>query len=605
VCGIVAEFSLINRKPNMGLIRKMAHDIHHRGPDDEGYYEGDWYALGFKRLAILDLSRYGHQPMFDESNSFVITFNGEIYNYKEIRSQLISLGYVFFSNSDTEVVLKSYIEWGEACLQKFVGMFALIICNIKTGEVFIARDQLGIKPLYLFKDKNCILFSSEIKVFRHYTNFELNTGSLFEQFTYRYISGVNTIFKNVQRVLPGTFLKLNRNGEIKVQEYYDVLLNLEKSKRSNINFKEVEYRLNESIWAHTQSDVGYNIQLSGGLDSSYITAVLANRYKQKLNTYSVELDGFDKDESKFQKIVVDKFNTVHHGHSLTGKDYADNLVKATWHMDMPVVHGGVFLMMLCKYSQQNSKVILTGEGADELFGGYSRYNISRKIQFVYWMKKNGFNHHHLPSFWKFKSLKSLLNMDWGIREQVYHNNEKMMSLFNKLNTAIDYRRKNASRFNDYILKIIASDQTSYLQSLLERQDKFAMAMSVETRVPFCTYPLFEYINNFDYKAKIKPVPKMILKRISEKYFDHNFVYRKKIGFLLPYRKWLEDNSQTGRFLDLLTDDTFKARSFYNHKEINKLIGEHYNNKFDHSKYLMNLINFEIWHRLFIDRTINV
>jgi asparagine synthase (glutamine-hydrolysing) len=362
--------------------------------------------------------------------------------------------------------------------------------------------------------------------------------------------------------------------------------------------------LNSSIFSHTQSDVGYNIQLSGGLDSSFITAVLNRQYNQKLDTFSVKLKGFDKDESPYQEFVSQKFNTIHHSHSFSGADFTNNIIKATWHMDMPLIHGaGVFLMMLCKYSQRNSKVILTGEGADELFGGYGRYRINNKDKFIFLIKRLGISGKFFPNLSIFNKLKNLLNREWD--GQIIHSPEKMDSLIDVTEPDLFYRRMVSGKFDDLLRKIIASDQTSYLQSLLERQDKFSMAMSVETRVPFSTYKLFDYINDLNYVQKVKNEPKIILKNISKKYFPNNFIFRPKIGFILPYAEWFRDRTKTRKFMDILTDNTFKDRGFYNYRKVSNLVDEHLYKDVDNSKYLMNLINFEIWHRIFIDKSITV
>lgn len=602
MCGFVAQISKQAQEPDKKMISKMAEDIHHRGPDDTGFYYDDWFGLGFKRLSIIDLSKAAHQPMFDENKRFVIVYNGEIYNFKDIRQELLKEGYNFISSSDTEVVLKSYMAWGPGCLSKFVGMFAFLIVDLLNDKVFAARDQLGIKPLYFYHDKKNVLLASEIKCFRHYLRFGVNDSALYEQFIYRYVSGRQTIYKDIYRLLPGTYLEINKHGDISEVKYYDVTDSLLNSERLKIDQDVIEEELKKSIYAHTQSDVGYNIQLSGGLDSSYITGVLSKDYNQTLNTYSVELKEEKCDEGPYQAYVSNKFNVNHHGFLLDGKDLADNLQKATWHFDFPIVHSpSTFLMLLCKHSRDNSKVILTGEGADELFGGYSRYNIPFSRRFSFLLKRLGVRPEIFPNFWKFGSLKFLLSQDIGMDEQILFSKEAMLKMLRMVDQNTSYRRQVADKFQDLLRKIIASDQTSYLCALFERQDKMAMAMSVETRVPFCTYQLFDLINNTNFNDKINPEPKIILKKISEKYFKSDFIYRRKIGFILPFASWLRDRKQLGRYLDLLTDNAFKQRGFYDVASVQRAIKEHLQQARDNSRYLINLIQFEIWHRMFIDK----
>ena len=306
MCGIVAQFSKNCQPPNELRVTAMANDIEHRGPDDEGFHFSDWFGIGFKRLSILDLSYDAHQPMYDEKKDYVIVFNGEIYNFKSIRQELIKKGYSFFSKSDTEVVLKSYIEWGSECLSKFTGMFAFIIVDLNKDKVFVARDQLGIKPLYFYQDDRNIFFASEIKCFRNCTKLDINKDALYEQFYFRYVSGMRTIFKNIYRLEAGNFLEFDKRAMIKQKKYYDVIDSVTQPNKKNIDMDLVEQILGESIISHTSSDVGYNIQLSGGIDSSYLVANLSEEYKHKVNTYSAELTGYEYDEAIYQNYVSNK-----------------------------------------------------------------------------------------------------------------------------------------------------------------------------------------------------------------------------------------------------------------------------------------------------------
>jgi len=601
MCGIVAQFNKTNQAVDKAKIIAMAEDIQHRGPDDEGFYFGDWFGLGHKRLSIIDLSSRGHQPMFDESGRFVIAYNGELYNYIKLRNDLTSLGCKFFSDSDTEVILKSYMTWGSDCLMRFVGMFAFVVVDLTKYSAFVARDQLGIKPLYYYEKNDSIAFASEIKCLRHLTRFSINEDALYEQFFLRYVSGKRTIFKDIYRLSAGSYMVIDKGKQPKIVQYYDVCSRLKESPGIDIDYSGVEDELNKSIYAHTVSDVGYNIQLSGGIDSSYITAVLAQKYNHTLHTFSVELDGFEHDESHYQKIVSQRYETIHHRYSMGGREMADYLPLATWHMDMPIIHTScVLLMILCLHSRQHSKVMLTGEGADEMFGGYGRYTIPLQIKIAFLLKRLKIKPDYLPEIYKFKGLRKLLSRDLGIDEQINFPDDSKF-LYSDLKKDLSYRKHVADPFPDILSRIFASDQTSHLNSLLERQDKMSMAMSVETRVPFCTFPLFDMVNAINPKKKITPYPKIILKKLTEKYFNNDFIYRKKIGFLLPVAKWLNDEKTLGKYLDLLTDTTFRQRGYYNIAEVEKAVDDHIKKGIDRSKDLMNIIKFEVWHRMFIDK----
>jgi asparagine synthase (glutamine-hydrolysing) len=604
MCGIVGYLSFSNQLLQTDcLLKKMSFDINHRGPDDEGYYFSDWVGLGFKRLSILDISFNGHQPMADETNNYVIVLNGEIYNFKYLREQLCSMGYLFKSMSDTEVVLKGYMAWGVSVFSKLQGMFAIVIHDKLKNEVVIARDQLGIKPIYFYRNSDFVLFASEIKSLRHKVKFEVNKNKLYEQFIYGYVSGESTIFKDIFRLMPGTYHVYNSKGYFKECEYFNILQTISIKKYHSLTDEKVKQLLNDSILQHTVSDVGFNIQLSGGIDSSYITAVLSSNSKQNIHTYSVSISGYENDESYFQNYVAKKYKTLHHSFNFSASDLFLNYEKATWHHDIPIVHpSSVFLMLLCNYSRETSKVILTGEGADELFGGYSRYQFNKRHLFFSQLAKYPKIRNILPNIYKFKNLKKyLINTEFGIDEAVYFSIDKEVELIKEFEKDLKYRKSVTSKFDTLVHKIVASDQTSYLSWLLERQDKMSMAAGVESRVPFCNHELFNQINKIDPQWKILPLPKAPLKRLAGVYFDDKFIYRRKNGFVLPLNEWMKKDNGLKGWLDLLTDSTFKNRGYYNNIKIEKMVDQLIYKGVDNSKYLMNIINFEIWHRLYIDK----
>lgn len=605
MCGLTAVLAFEDKALlNMFTLENMTKEINHRGPDDEGFYLNDWVGFGFKRLSILDTSYDGHQPMFDISKNYVIVFNGEIYNYKTLKEELLSKNYKFKSNTDTEVLLNAYIEWGSFCLLKLEGMFAFVIYDKIKDNVIVARDHLGIKPLYYFEKNNYFFFGSEIKSFRNLIKYELNEAQLYEQFVYNYVSGKNTIFKDIYRIKPGTYLKFNKKGFINEYQYYNVTDTLQEQSNINLNLDEVRNDINQSILKHTMSDVGYNIQLSGGIDSSYIAAVLSKEYSQTLHTYSVKLKNYEYDESEYQKIVSEKYNTIHHSYLMGSEDLVENYEKATWHFDIPMVTpGNAFLMLLCKHSQKNSKVILTGEGSDELFGGYSSFKSVKiyKYKILDFLQRHGWLINFIPDISKLKTGKnSIRNIYLGLDQSAYFTKEKAQKIFNDLCENIDYRKSVVKDLDEITNKLYASFQTSYLNALFERQDKMSMAMSVEARVPFSNHLLFDKLNKIYFRKKIKPVPKSILKKLAEQYYDKPFIYRRKNGFDLPLGAWLKDENELKPWLDLLTDKTFYERGFYNQKNINSLINDHLKDRGDNSAYLMNIINFEMWHRIFID-----
>ncbi len=596
MCGFVAIINSSDQSRSRDLIPKMNDLINHRGPDDEGYFFDDKIGLGFKRLSIHDLSKSGHQPMHSNDKKYTIVFNGEVYNFIELRENLVKKGYQFSSGTDTEVVLNCFIEYGQDCVLKFLGMFAFIIYEHETKKVFVARDHLGIKPLYYLNKDGEMFFASEIKAFSPIVNFSLNNDSLAEQMYFRYVSGINTPFKDIFKVPAGSFYYGHISEDIDFIKYYRIDDSLN-GKCKLLNHNEIKGKLSESINIHTRSDVGFNVQLSGGVDSSYITAILGKT--EKLSTYSIAFKNQKFDESDCQKWVADTYKTDHHEVQMGSEEFADELENATYHMDVPIVHlGCVFLKRLCRESRKSSKVILTGEGADELFAGYSRHNLSSKEKLAYSFKKYGTPSWMLPPIGPLNTLKSMVNTS-TIFNQLNFSKSELDNIFIDLKMNFNEREKVVSRHKDPYNSILAHDQTAYLESLLDRQDKMSMGESVESRVPFCNPKLFDLVNPISFDEKVKNgVTKSILKKIGEQVLNDDILYKRKMGLTIPVDDWFRDGP-LNEMSSMLTDTTFKSRGFYNHKKISEIIDCHMSHKGNYGKYLAHLLMFEIWHRKFI------
>lgn len=605
MCGFVGEIRFDDKQVNIENLQKRADIIHHRGPDDNGLFECGWAGLAFKRLAIMDLSQAGHQPMASEDNRYTIVFNGEIYNFKEIRAELEALGGTFKSNSDTEVVLQSFIQWGNDCFSKFIGMFAIIIIDQQEELAYVARDHLGIKPLYSMRYEDTIHYASEIKAFRPIKSFELNANVLYEQLSFGYVAGKHTLFKDIYKVEPGSLTIIDKKGNQETIQFYDSTKSL-LTPEPDVNYSAIETAIDDSIRRHTLSDVGYNLQLSGGIDSSYIVATLVGEEKKRINTYSVTIDGIWNEES-YQKEVISQYPTNHHSYHYGGDELADIYAKATWHMDAPNMHlASPFLMMLCGESAKTSKVILTGEGADELLGGYDRFRIDflqRLGNVLYRMKIPAWL---IPNIPKIRALKPYL------AENPVFLRQRLISKQMSDDLISPYLSKDLSTRNNYLKdytkledKMIVSHQKCYLQSILERQDRISMAASVEARVPFCSPPLFDLINPLPYNEKLKSgVTKAILKKLAEKFFNHDFIHRRKSGFTLPIDEWLNDEKGMGRYLKNLEQAPFVNLPYFNHVAIQSMLNDRKSGRKSWHKELMILINFDIWYQLFISETLD-
>lgn len=603
MCGLVAIFSKKDRNVDRGVLQKMSDAIVHRGPDDEGIYCNEWLGLGFRRLAIIDLSALGHQPMFDKTNRYACIFNGEIYNYRELKKELQAQGISFRGNSDSEVLLNAYIHWGADCVNRFIGMFAFIIADLKEKSLFIARDFPGIKPLYVIEDSNFYYFASEIKAFAKVMPLSANPDCYYEHFNFRYLAGDRTHFNNVYKILPGHHWKLSLHG-VKKHAYFDLAETFTR-KRTDKYFigivADTQQTLHDSFMLHTRSDVGYCVQLSGGVDSSYLTSSIAAASTDPVHTFSITLDQQDYDESQFQQMVAKNFATQHHSIKMDARDYAAELKRATYYMDTPVVHSGcVFLMKLCHYIRDVSKVVLTGEGADELFGGYWRHKPTYMQNVIFQLQQHNYRGKWLPNISKFATFKKLLRENIILNSHRYQDSQDFQQFFT-CNASINQQREFYANVvpDNYIDANLAYDQLTYITSVLDRQDKLSMSHSVEARVPYCHQKLYRYFNAIPSHYKIyNGMRKAVLKQCAAVHLPSALVYRRKNGLRLPLYDWYRDKNSVGHYVDLLVDNTAQQRGIYNTAFIKKALADFSAGNNRYAKAIIMLTNLELWHRTF-------
>lgn len=603
MCGFVSIISKKSKTVDPERIRLMNQEIVHRGPDDEGYFSKDWLGFGFRRLSIIDVSEQGHQPMLDASGRYVCVFNGEIYNYRELRQELEQEGVRFRSQSDSEVLLNAYIHWGADCLHRFIGMFAFMIADMETHSVFIARDFPGIKPLYFTEDNDFYYFASEIKAFSKVLSLSVNPDSYFEHFNFRYLAGERTHFQNIIKVLPGSYWRINQSGDIKKTVYFDVAETFQPrqdARNRGAIVTDTQRLLQDSFLLHTRSDVGYCVQLSGGVDSSYLTSVLAQTQKS-LNTFSIQTDVIEFDESPYQRQVIERYGTQHHAFVMTGSDYANHIERATYHLEAPIVHSGsVFLMDLCRHIRETSKVVLTGEGADELFGGYWRHLPTRYQQLVFQLQKHGIKGKWLPNISKLGTLKKLLQENPIATSHRYQQPDAFSQFF----SADVHRNPQRAHYanlvdRDYVNAILAYDQLTYMASVLDRQDKLSMSYSVEARVPYCHQGLYRALNGIAGRNKVvRGERKAILKECTHGALSRDLVYRRKNGLRLPLENWYRDPKLVGRYLDLLTDQTAHERGIYQNATLSKAVDAFRKGDNRYAKPITMLVNLELWHRVY-------
>ena len=582
----------------------MADLIAHRGPDSEGYYTDENIALGFRRLSIIDLNN-GSQPIYNEDKSKVIIFNGEIYNFEPLREDLIKKGHTFTTKTDTEVILHGYEEYGEKILDKLRGMFAFVIYDKNTKELFAARDFYGIKPFYYAKMGNTFIFGSEIKSFLIHPHFkkELNSKMLEYYLTFQYSPGNETFFKNVYKLMPGHYLKYKK-GKLEVKKYYEIKFKEDKTKTYDEWKKGIKKRLADSIKAHKISDVEVGSFLSSGVDSSFIAAS-----SDVDKTFTVGFNNEKYSEISYAKDLSEKINTQNISKVITKEEYFKKLPNIIYYMDEPVADpSAIALYFVTELASENVKVSLSGEGADEIFGGYNiyqepltdawYYKLPYPIRFVIGKVASIFPHKRGINF-LIRRGKKLEDRFVG-NAFIFNNHEVKKILKNKRQT---------KGFQDltkpYYEKVKDKDEVTKMQyidfnfwligDILTKADKMSMANSLEVRVPFLDRPLIDYALGLPTEFKTdKNTTKKIFRDIASEVLEDKVSTKKKLGFPVPIRVWLKEDETYESVRKVFMQDN----KFFNQKAILKLLDDHKKGKADNSRKIWTIYVFLIWYEIF-------
>jgi len=568
------------------LIRKMNEVLSHRGPDDTGIYSDSDISLGHNRLSIIDLSKAGHQPMTNKDGSLWIIFNGEVYNYKNLRKRLEKLGYDFNSTSDTEVILYAYEEYGPKCLELFNGMFAIAIWDVNEKKLFLARDRIGIKPLYYWYDGTKLVFSSEIKgIFLHDFKRSIDLQCVNSFLKYRFIPSNMTMIKGIYKLLPGHYA-IYKDSKLNIHKYWD--LYWEKSNESEtylINM--LNKLLKSSVEMRLNSDVPLGAFLSGGLDSSLIVAMNSQLREDEVQTFTVGF-GHESDEFKYARNVAEYLSTNHHELKLEYKNVTRRLPDLIWQMDEP--HSEITIVplyFLTEFARKKVTVVNTGEGADELFSGYVTYysgsNMFKPIP--NYIKRSFYLWYYSP--FKKKDRNHLLN--FPIKED---------------NTLKEYlSNKNVNHPKDLLNRMLLFDIKNELPNWeLNRADKMTMAHSMEARVPFLDHRIVELSTKISVKQKQPNFSgKFILKKLALKYLPREIVLRKKQGFFVPMHAWIKDNLEEAAEAFLFNN----KKPFFDYDYIKKLIHKHKSTTKPkpfqlYSFQLLILLFFDMWYEMYIN-----
>jgi asparagine synthase (glutamine-hydrolysing) len=629
MCGICGIFYIDRaRRVERETLAEMNQRIVHRGPDDDGFLVEGNVGLAMRRLSIIDI-RTGHQPIANEDENLWIVYNGELYNHQELRKDLEKRGHRYRTKSDTETIVHLYEEYGRDCVKYLRGMFAFAIWDRPKRQLFIARDRLGIKPLYYRYDGKTLLFGSEIKAILAYpvVKAEFNRGALAEYLAFGYVAGAETMYGGIQKLLPGHTLELDERSEMKVSRYWDLEVRGDEGTQPRSHYVERYRELLEScVSSHLMSDVPLGVFLSGGLDSSVVAALTTKIGKEPIETFAVGYGEAAFSELPFARAVAKHIGSKHHEVRLSREEFFQTLPRLIWHEDEPIVWpSSVSLYFVARLARERVTVVLTGEGSDETLAGYTRYPwtlLNSRLDGVYRavtpdvlrrMVRSGIRGGPLPAALHRKLEHTFLGRDGASWPSFYFDN--FYSAFSgaeqdELLTADAKRRGgdpyagsmqywNASS-GDLLHRLLYTDIKTYLVELLMKQDQMSMAASIESRVPFLDHELVEFTATIPARYEVEGLAgKFILKLAVEDLLPREIVYRQKMGFPTPWAYWLA-GPQLEALEQLLLEPRTVERGHFRAEIVKRLFAEHRAGRRDHGNRIWRLLNLELWQRVCLE-----
>jgi asparagine synthase (glutamine-hydrolysing) len=651
MCGICGEINFSNKDIKTETIKRMCNILDHRGPDDEGmvFIRGDNYlevknhdeilghendfeiALGHRRLSIIDLSSAGHQPMANEDKTVWIVFNGEIYNFLDLKGELETKGHLFRSKSDTEVILHAYEEWDVGCLKRFRGMFAFAIWDGKRKRLFLARDRLGKKPLVYWMGDRRLLFASEIKSLLQSPEIErkVNLQALHHYLTFQYVPSPQSIFEGIKKLPPAHYLLYDSAGHTKLERYWTLQFNPGQKKERDIPemCEMIRTELEASVKLRLISDVPLGAFLSGGIDSSIVVGIMAKLTGSPVKTFSIGFEEKEFDELSYARAVSERFGTEHH-EFVVRPDTIGILNKLVWHYNEPFADSSAIpTYYVANMTKDFVKVVLTGDAGDENFAGYERYRRAKWVaSFTRLPKKlrTGL----MPTFlrrcsflgWREKTLNRLADFMEGLSEDQALNYAEQIRVFNGKEKNSLYTKQLAEELeqvdplaylvekyqevetDDPLERLLYLDIHSYLpEDLLVKMDIATMANSLEARVPFLDHLFMERVAGIPSHLKLKgSITKFILKRAFSDLLPDVVLNRKKMGFGVPVARWFR-NELKDYVYEVLLDDRTVNRGYFKKESIKRLLDEHVALRYDHSAKIWALLFLETWFRVFIDK----
>jgi asparagine synthase (glutamine-hydrolysing) len=632
MCGIAGIATSEHARVDEDALRKMGRTLRHRGPDDTGTYvnrSGDiLVGLAHRRLSIVDLSAAGHQPMTNEDGSLWLTYNGEIYNHAEIRQELIARGHKYVSHTDSETILHAYEEWGDRCVERFRGMFAFAIWDTKRRRLFAARDRLGVKPFYYTVRGGTLVFASEIKAIlaSGCVTAELANQAIPEYLMFGYLAGEGSMFKDVVKLPPGHTM-VWQEGRLTLSQYWNLSFEPDNSRTEAQCQEHLRGMLEESIRLRLMADVPLGVFLSGGLDSSAIAAIMSRHVSGRRKTFSVGFESEYYSEFPFARTVAKHIGAEHHEIVITPAMFLSSLPQMIWHEDEPLwAAPSVALYHVAELASRSVKVVLTGEGSDELFAGYDRYwmtSWNAKAASVYGlvpravrqMVKGAVINGVLPERLRRALGHTILNHDRMPDGLIFDNwfgvftpdmqREIGTAAVQKMVDGADvyaaHRRLfEESRGTSIVDRMLYTDVKSNLVELLMKQDQMSMAASIESRVPFLDHKLVEFAARIPWRYKVRGRSgKHVLKGALAGYLPEHIVNRPKQGFPVPFDAWLRE-----RFLNhakgVLLSPAALGRGWFRREALQTLLVSHAAGRHNATRQIFSLLGLELWARMFLD-----
>lgn len=632
MCGICGIYYLSReRAVDEARIVAMARSLRHRGPDDEGWYLDGNLGLGHQRLSIIDLSPCGHQPMSSADERFWITYNGEIYNYLELRQQLVGKGHRFRSHSDTEVLLHLYEEEGPACVHRLNGMFAFTIWDSRERVLFAARDRLGIKPLYYTLHNQAFTFASEIKALFHSGNIHplLNQEGLADYLTFQFCLGEKTLFQHIYKLLPGHTLLLKADGALQIQKYWDLDFSID-TDHTEEYFEHVLLRLLEdAVRLRLRADVPVGAHLSGGLDSSTVTCLAASLLDSPIHSFSGGFrEGPQYDETGYARIVAQQASTEHHDVFPTAADFVTSMPRLMFFMDEPAAGPGVFPQyFVSALASQHVKVVMGGQGGDEIFGGYMRYLIAYLEECIrggiegtqedkkyvvtfesilpnltqlqgyqpllrYFWQEGVFDAPDIRYFRlidRSSHVRNLVSAEFFVDKTSYNPFEAYQAIFNE------------GEIGSFINKMTRFDLKTLLPSLLHVEDRTSMAVSLESRVPLLDHRIAELVASIPPMIKYRGGrSKHIFRQVVRNIVPEEISQRKdKMGFPVPLSEWYGQGVVREFVRDVLLGTRARKRGIFRPDQIEPLLDA----ERAYGRSIWGLLSLELWMQTFLDENV--